>query len=100
MAEPTGNHTGEGGICPTGYYCPEGSIIPLGCPAGYYTELDNQAECTECPEGYYCLENSTTYLDTICPAGMVAETFEWSFLGVCGEGGMVLSFETKYTIKL
>ena len=69
MAEPTGNHTGVGGICPSGYFCPTGSVIPQGCPAGYYTELDNQPECTECPEGYYCLENATTYLDTICPAG-------------------------------
>ncbi|XP_071958738.1 uncharacterized protein [Antedon mediterranea] len=67
--KPTGNHTGVGGICPPGHYCPEGSAIPLGCPAGHYTDIENQPLCTSCPAGYYCLQNSTSFSENVCPAG-------------------------------
>lgn len=35
-ATPTGNHTGEGGICPQGHRCPIGTTLPLGCDPGTY----------------------------------------------------------------
>ena len=36
-ATPNGvNNTGVGGKCPVGYYCPEGSPLPLPCAAGSY----------------------------------------------------------------
>ena len=35
-ATPSGSHTGDGGECPIGHYCPGGDAIPIGCPAGYY----------------------------------------------------------------
>lgn len=32
---PVGNEsTSIGGICPAGYFCPEGSSFPHACPAG------------------------------------------------------------------
>ena len=33
---PNNNNTGSGGLCPRGYHCPEGSVLPTSCPAGYY----------------------------------------------------------------
>jgi hypothetical protein len=67
--QPSGSHTGEGGICPIGSYCPPGTAVPLGCPAGRYTNVEQQSECTECKKGYYCTENATTYEDSVCPSG-------------------------------
>ncbi|PIK41162.1 hypothetical protein BSL78_21986 [Apostichopus japonicus] len=44
-------------ICPQGYYCPEGTAEPFGCPPGTFggTEgLHNTSSCTPCLAGYYC----------------------------------------------
>ena len=35
-ATPTGSNTGEGGICPLGHYCPEGTAFPFSCQPGTY----------------------------------------------------------------
>jgi hypothetical protein len=46
-----------GDICPKGYYCPQGSIIPTACPAGSYnTQMGavSISDCTSCSPGYYC----------------------------------------------
>ena len=67
--QPSGGHTGEGGICPIDSYCPEGTAGPLGCPAGHYANVEQQSECTECKAGHYCLENATSYQDSVCPSG-------------------------------
>lgn len=66
---PSGLHRGEGGVCPIGHYCPEGSPEPQSCLAGTYNNLSGQAECFTCPAGFFCLENSVTYEDSICPSG-------------------------------
>ncbi|RUS80924.1 hypothetical protein EGW08_011305, partial [Elysia chlorotica] len=68
-ATPSGNHTGDGGICPVGFYCPTGTAEPVACPAGEYSDSPGQSLCTACPAGYYCLENSTDYSHQICPSG-------------------------------
>ena len=62
-------HTGVGGICPIGHYCPTGTDIPKGCNAGSYTDLEGQSVCTTCPAGFYCLTNATEFLSTPCPVG-------------------------------
>ena len=59
------------GICPDGHYCPQGTADPIGCAAGTYNDLTNQAACFTCAAGYYCLANSTTYVNTPCPKGKV-----------------------------
>ncbi len=47
----SGAHTGSGGLCPTGYYCEEGSELPEGCPAGTYQDEEGQSSCKDCPAG-------------------------------------------------
>ena len=46
-----GGHTGFGDICPSGYYCPIGSFVPLGCPSGSYQDEEGQDYCKACPAG-------------------------------------------------
>jgi len=44
-------------VCPSGHYCPEGSISPTPCPPGKFTTATNNVElgdCIDCPGGYYC----------------------------------------------
>ena len=73
------------GACPPGYYCTQGSVIPLPapegfhvpiagsftptkCPPGYYQDQAAQTTCLLCPDGYQCLSDGTVK-PTICPAG-------------------------------
>jgi len=47
-------------ICPTGHYCPEGTTIPVPCPAGTFAALENNAaesDCLNCTAGSYCQGN-------------------------------------------
>ena len=69
MCPRFGEHTGIGGECPSGHYCPEGSSHPLGCLAGTYNGLIRQSICFDCPEGYYCPAKATDYIDKPCPVG-------------------------------
>lgn len=64
---PTEDSTG--GPCSIGHYCPNGTALPLGCPAGTYNPTTGMSQCSSCPTGYYCLENSTHYSGTPCPTG-------------------------------
>lgn len=55
------NSVGEqfhGDICPTGSYCPNGTVIPVPCPPGTYSPLSgNQdiSDCIACDVGFFCL---------------------------------------------
>ena len=66
---PTGNHTGQGGVCPEAHYCPQRSTLPTGCPSGTYNNRTGRAACAICPPGFYCRQTSVVYFDTVCPAG-------------------------------
>lgn len=64
------------GICPKGYYCPEGTAWPVVCPAGTYnlnvgeTTVDG---CTPCIEGYYCpntQDRTQCVGGEVCPEGV------------------------------
>ncbi|KAE8591947.1 hypothetical protein XENTR_v10018612 [Xenopus tropicalis] len=61
--------TGDGGECPVGHYCPQGSTQPLSCPAGTYNNLQRQDDCFLCPPGYYCPGNTSDYSVFQCPSG-------------------------------
>ncbi|CAN0130491.1 unnamed protein product, partial [Laminaria digitata] len=58
-----------GDICPVQYFCPNGTDTPIPCEAGTYNDLLGQEECFDCPPGFYCEANSSTYMDSPCPAG-------------------------------
>ena len=40
--QPQADFTGEGGECPAGSYCEEGSASPTPCDAGSYTDSGGQ----------------------------------------------------------
>jgi len=69
-------------LCPTGHYCPTGTITPIGCSAGYYSKsrgATQQSDCVACPSGYFCDGTGVPYViapedasnesDFFCPAG-------------------------------
>lgn len=48
-------------ICPGGYSCAVGTIDPVACGVGYYSD-DASAMCTRCKAGYYCDSNTTSWV--------------------------------------
>jgi hypothetical protein len=46
-----------GGVCPSGAYCPQGSVLPVACDEGYYNAGmggKSASSCTACPPSFYC----------------------------------------------
>ncbi|CAC5381825.1 unnamed protein product [Mytilus coruscus] len=67
-----GGESAVSGICPTGYYCPEGTRIAteFGCPNGTYNDglgLYAESQCKNCTLGHYC--EFAVYEPTECEAG-------------------------------
>ncbi|KAH3741464.1 hypothetical protein DPMN_048189, partial [Dreissena polymorpha] len=59
-----------GGICPMGYYCPQGSSKPIACDKGMYCETPGLPLPTgNCSAGYYCNNASATPTQHPCPVG-------------------------------
>lgn len=69
-------------ICRGGTYCPNGTVVPIGCPPGRYCEMGS-AYPTICEGGLYCPPNSTLPLS--CPAGTYCEGGN-DFPVICGPG--------------
>lgn len=60
---------GIGGICPAGMYCPEGTIDPVSCPPGTFSNvrgLKNSSQCQLCPYGKFCGKKNLTSPSGIC----------------------------------
>eukprot|EP00941_MAST-03F_sp_MAST-3F-sp1_P000489 g489.t1 len=65
--------------CPSGHYCPRGTVTPIICPAGRYGDVEGHkdAQCSgPCLAGYYCEAGSTDGKqhecgsdDRYCPEG-------------------------------
>ena len=58
-ANPTNLEIDGGYVCPAGFYCPSGSITPIACPAGSYSEkegIGSLAECKVCPKNYFGID--------------------------------------------
>ena len=58
-------------ICPSGFFCLEGTKLPTACDDGKYSlpGAKTADECVNCIKGYYCVIGvSTTYLNK-CPSG-------------------------------
>ena len=55
------------GMCPTGHYCENGTLIPTPCPElTYRNETGGQqlSDCAICPAGYICLNGKKSF---VCP---------------------------------
>jgi hypothetical protein len=77
-------------ICPPGYYCQRGSIIPIPCPIGSFCEHQSaepmmcqkgtynnqtkQYKCTECEPGRVCLSDNMDSTSP-CPPGFVCPDY-------------------------
>jgi len=65
-------YTNTGGVCPVGYYCPEGSGRPLVCTPGMMCTATELGEPDAlCPAGKYCIPgtDNASVLPKDCPAG-------------------------------
>lgn len=45
---PTGS-----GLCPKGFYCPEGTAVPIPSPKGFFSDLEGMVSASVCLPGYY-----------------------------------------------
>jgi len=61
------SHTGVGGVCSIGHFCPIGTSQPIACPAGSYANAVAQPSCFTCPEGFFCPPGSINGI--LCPVG-------------------------------
>ncbi|XP_077105722.1 uncharacterized protein LOC143764221 isoform X2 [Ranitomeya variabilis] len=53
----TPNQGTLGDVCPSGYYCPVGSVVPHPCPSGSYSNSSGNVgpeACELCEPGYFC----------------------------------------------
>ncbi|XP_063291751.1 zonadhesin-like [Pelobates fuscus] len=58
------------GICPAGFYCQEGTVLPHPCPANTLRMAPgarHRNDCLPCPQGYWCREGNPA--PAPCPAG-------------------------------
>lgn len=68
----------NGGLCPPGFYCPNGTQIEIPCPNGTFSDivgLATPARCGDCPPGRECEEGNPTprecRLGHYCPGSNV-----------------------------
>ncbi|CAG6003426.1 unnamed protein product, partial [Menidia menidia] len=87
---PDGNFsTGIGGACPPGRYCPEGTGLPLPCPAGTFSDslyLADASGCSRCPAGQYCGTAGLIQPSGLCQAGSYCPGGDTTRTG--SEGGL------------
>jgi len=59
-------------LCPRGFYCPQGSIYPIACPAGKYgSDIGMKtADCSgKCQPGFWCGDASISATQNACVSG-------------------------------
>ncbi|XP_042328221.1 uncharacterized protein LOC121933064 [Sceloporus undulatus] len=70
-------------ICPPGFYCPEGTGLPVPCPPGSINPHIGKwdaADCKLCPAGYFCsglgkaASEGTCSSGYYCPSGQASAT--------------------------
>ena len=91
-----------GGACPKGHYCPTqtatnnietqligfttsiGTVTPIPCPDGTYSESTGYSQCLDCPPGYYC--PTGTFEPNLCPEGRYCPTMTGVDMPLCPSG--------------
>ncbi|GKT33090.1 hypothetical protein ADUPG1_007102, partial [Aduncisulcus paluster] len=78
LVKDSQDETSIGEICPTGYYCPEGSLKAERCPTNTYSfsiGATSASYCEDCRAGYLCDGGVVTDcpIGMFCPAGDVEE---------------------------
>ncbi|MGH0137990.1 UNVERIFIED_CONTAM: hypothetical protein FKN15_065321 [Acipenser sinensis] len=59
-----------GGVCPKGFYCPEGSAWPVPCDLGQFCHRSHLSLPTgPCAAGFYCGGGASVPNPTACPPG-------------------------------
>ena len=102
---PVVNYTQN--ICPSGFYCPEGTEFDyqFPCPIGTFNNLTgraNETECTKCLGGFYCGIPGLIYPTTSCSEGYycqvgakTASPQQGKFANICPYG----HYCPKHTIQ-
>ena len=71
---PNPNDGVTGYPCPKGFYCPQGTTLPLSCPPGSYSGREGSDVCETCEPGTYC-PNYNTSTPEGCLAGKIVAIF-------------------------
>ena len=61
-----------GGICPKGHYCGMGTVLPVRCPIGTFSDQNSSQSshsCQSCPPGFVCASEGLTAPTGLCPDG-------------------------------
>jgi hypothetical protein len=59
----------QGGACPKGHFCLQGTPAPVPCEPGTYSDDFGQSSCSVCPAGFFCEGGAISYSDHPCPLG-------------------------------
>ncbi|CAJ0939377.1 unnamed protein product, partial [Ranitomeya imitator] len=60
------------GPCPSGHYCPEGTLSPKPCPVGTLKNItggSSMDSCVPCYAGYFCASVGLSWPTGLCSAG-------------------------------
>ncbi|XP_010794964.1 zonadhesin-like [Notothenia coriiceps] len=70
--EPSPVSQSYGDVCPMGHICPQGSGLPIPCPAGSFLPdpgAYSPTQCRRCPPGKYCVTPGSSQPTGLCFAG-------------------------------
>ena len=56
-------------LCSAGTACPNSTVVPTPCAAGYYQSSAGSSSCLVCPSGYYCGDPLGTVTPIACGPG-------------------------------
>jgi hypothetical protein len=89
-----------GALCPPGNFCPNGTSIPVPCPAGTFNPSTGAVgPCTPCPAGFFCVAGLTSYVRFVHSYGPLCPRFLFGYriesvciiwLQFCVPGGSLL----------
>lgn len=74
-SQPTDGISGM--VCPSGNYCPAGTLEPVACPPGTYRDSPGasmRTDCVNCSASLYCRSREQSSLGADCPAGYYCPT--------------------------